>query len=53
MTARGPLQVGEMVLLIDRKKRRYLIDLVSGGEFHTHSGVLSHDELIGADEGTH
>ena len=53
MTARGALQAGEMVLLIDRKKRRYLIDLVSGGEFHTHSGVLSHDELIGADEGTH
>ena len=51
MTARGPLKAGEPVLLIDRKKRRYLIDLVAGGEFHSHSGVLSHDELIGSDEG--
>ena len=51
MTARGPLKAGEPVLLIDRKKRRYLIDLATGGEFHSHSGVLSHDELIGSDEG--
>lgn len=51
MTRRGPLQLGEPVLLVDRKKRRYLIDLKTGGEFHCHAGVLSHDELIGADEG--
>ncbi len=48
----GPLQPGESVLLIDRKQRRYLLDLVAGGEFHTHAGVLSHDDLIGAVEGT-
>ena len=52
MTARGPLAAGEPVLLIDRKQRRYLIDLETGGEFHSHSGVLSHDELIGSDEGS-
>lgn len=52
VTARGPLKAGEPVLLIDRKKRRYLIDLAAGGEFHSHSGVLDHDELIGSDEGT-
>lgn len=51
MTARGPFQAGEPVLLIDRKQRRYLIDLAAGGEFHSHCGVLSHDELIGSDEG--
>ncbi len=39
------------MLLIDRKQRRYLIDLEAGGEFHSHSGVLSHDQLIGSDEG--
>ena len=33
------------------KKRRYLIDLAEGGEFHSHSGVLPHDELIGKPEG--
>ena len=46
MSRSGPLIAGEPVLLIDRKKRRYLIDLAEGGEFHSHSGVLPHDELI-------
>ena len=49
---RGPLTAGEPVLLIDRKNRRYLFDLAEGGEFHTHAGVVAHDEIIGADEGT-
>lgn len=52
MSAGGPLQAGEPVLLVDRKQRRYLIDLESGGEFHSHCGVLPHDELIGSDEGS-
>ena len=52
MSGRGPLHAGEPVLLIDRKRRRYLIDLEAGGEFHSHSGVLPHDELIGSEEGT-
>jgi len=51
MNRSGNLQAGEPVLLIDRKRRRYLIDLVEGGEFHSHSGVLPHDELIGSPEG--
>jgi tRNA (adenine57-N1/adenine58-N1)-methyltransferase len=51
MTRQGNLQAGEPVLLIDRKKRRYLIDLKAGGEFHSHSGVLAHDEMIGQPEG--
>ena len=52
MTGHGPLHAGEPVLLIDRKRRRYLIDLAAGGEFHSHSGVLAHDQLIGSPEGT-
>jgi tRNA (adenine57-N1/adenine58-N1)-methyltransferase catalytic subunit len=52
VTGRGPLLAGEPVLLVDRKRRRYLIDLATGGQFHSHSGVLAHDELIGAPEGT-
>ena len=51
MSRSGVLQAGEPVLLIDRKKRRYLIDLEQGGEFHSHSGVLPHDEMIGKPEG--
>ena len=34
---------GEDVLLIDRKRRRYLVTLKEGGEFHNHTGVLAHD----------
>jgi tRNA (adenine57-N1/adenine58-N1)-methyltransferase len=49
--SRGPLQAGEPVLLIDRKRRRYLVDLAPGAEFHSHAGVLSHDSVIGAAEG--
>ncbi|MGH9184893.1 MAG: SAM-dependent methyltransferase, partial [Acidimicrobiales bacterium] len=47
----GPFRAGEKVLLVDGKLRRYLITLADGGEFHSHTGVLAHDELIGRDEG--
>ena len=46
-----PLGAGEPVLLVDRKGRRYLFDLASGREFHTHTGVIAHDDIIGASEG--
>jgi len=41
----------EQILLIDRKKRRYLVTLADGGEFHTHSGFIPHDDIIGKPEG--
>ncbi len=43
---------GEQVLLIDMKKRRYLLTLAEGKEFHSHSGVVRHDAIIGSFEGT-
>ena len=46
-----PLQAGEGVLLIDAKQRRYLITLAPGQEFHSHTGFIRHDELIGRSEG--
>ena len=45
-------QIGDQVLLIDTKRRQYLITLEAGGEFHTHSGVVFHDRLINAPVGT-
>ncbi|MAG04017.1 MAG: tRNA (adenine-N1)-methyltransferase [Acidimicrobiaceae bacterium] len=45
------LESGDQVLLVDNKKRRYLLTLEAGGEFHSHTGVLSHDDLIGFPEG--
>ncbi|MYB03498.1 MAG: tRNA (adenine-N1)-methyltransferase [Acidimicrobiaceae bacterium] len=51
MTGRT-FEPGEPVLLVDRKSRRYLFDLAAGREFHTHTGVIAHDEIIGAPEGS-
>ncbi|MFM8238018.1 MAG: tRNA (adenine-N1)-methyltransferase [Actinomycetota bacterium] len=48
---RRPFGAGDRVLLVDNRKRRHLITLVDGGEFHTHAGVIAHDDLIGRDEG--
>ena len=42
---------GELAVLIDAKKRRYLESLVAGSEFHTHHGVIHHDDVIGNQEG--
>ncbi len=39
------------MLLVDAKRRRHLVTLVEGGQFHTHNGVLEHDALIGQSEG--
>lgn len=49
--AERPLADGERVLLVDAKERRYLLTLRSGAQFHTHAGIVAHDDLIGADEG--
>lgn len=46
-----PLAAGELVLLRDRRDRRYLVTLEEGGEWHSHAGVLAHDDLIGGPEG--
>ena len=47
-----PLAAGELVLLVDHKRRRYLVRLEVGGEFQTHAGVVPHDHLIGNPEGS-
>ena len=48
----GPLSAGERVLLVDPKERRYLLTLQPGGAFHTHSGIVAHDDVIGRSEGS-
>ncbi len=47
----GPLELGELVLLVDRKDRRYLFALKEGGEFHSHSGIVAHEDLVGGPAG--
>jgi tRNA (adenine57-N1/adenine58-N1)-methyltransferase len=47
----GVFTTGEKALLLDSKKRRYLIDLVDGGEFHSHNGFVAHHDVVGQREG--
>lgn len=48
----GPFVHDDRVLLVDQRGRHYLFRLQTGGTYHTHSGTLPHDDLIGRDEGT-
>lgn len=48
----APLAAGELVVLLDRKGRRYLVDLEPTAQWHSHGGLVEHDDLIGAREGS-
>jgi tRNA (adenine57-N1/adenine58-N1)-methyltransferase len=50
-TPQGPFRTGEHAVLIDQRDRTYLVRLVAGGTYHTHSGTLAHDAVIGRPEG--
>jgi len=47
----APFEPGERALLIDQRGRQYLLTLSVGGTYHTHSGTLAHDEILGREEG--
>ncbi len=42
----------DFALLVDRKGRQLLIQLEEGGEFHTHTGIVLHNEIIGKPAGS-
>lgn len=46
-----PFASGERVLLIDQRDRTYLFILQTAGTYHTHSGTLPHDAILGELEG--
>lgn len=46
-----PFETGERVLLVDQRHRTYLVQLLAGATYHTHSGTMAHDDLINAAEG--
>ena len=46
-----PFAYGDKVLLLDNKQRRYLITLAEGAEFHSHTGLFAHADLVGRAEG--
>ena len=40
-------QPGDLALLVGLRHKHFIFPLVPGGSFHTHRGILYHDELIG------
>jgi len=48
----GPFAVGDRVQLTDPKGRHYTMILANGAEFHTHRGIVAHDDVIGQPEGS-
>jgi tRNA (adenine57-N1/adenine58-N1)-methyltransferase len=48
----GPFAVGDRVQLTDPKGRHYTMILTAGSEFHTHRGIVAHDDVIGQPEGS-
>lgn len=47
----APFEAGERIMFIDQRDRTYLVKLHVGGTFHTHSGSLAHDLVLGRDQG--
>src|SRR2546422_2819828 len=47
----GGFGVGERVMLVDGKGRKYIVTLADGGEFHTHAGFVPHVAVMAAGEG--
>jgi tRNA (adenine57-N1/adenine58-N1)-methyltransferase len=43
---------GDRVQLTDAKGKLYSITLAQGSEWHTHKGMLKHDEIVGLPEGS-
>ena len=52
MAYSGPFSYGDRVQLTDAKRRHYTIVLEEGGQFHSHKGIINHDDIVGLDEGS-
>ncbi len=51
VNGRGRFAAGDPVLLVDRKRRTYLLWLQEGGSYDLRGGRIPHAELIGGPEG--
>ena len=40
-------QPGDLALLVGLRHKHFIFPLIPGGSFHTHRGILNHDDLIG------
>mgnify|MGYP002723744211 FL=1 len=52
MAYSGPFAYGDRVQLTDAKRRHYTVILEEGGQFHSHKGIINHDDIVGMDEGS-
>lgn len=52
MTSQRPIEPGDMVRLTDPKGRHHSFVVQPGTRFHSHTGSIAHDELIGSLEGS-
>jgi len=52
MAYSGPFAYGDRVQLTDTKRRHYTVILEEGGQFHSHKGIINHDDIVGMDEGS-
>ncbi|MEC3979389.1 tRNA (adenine-N1)-methyltransferase [Amycolatopsis sp. H20-H5] len=52
MSVSGPFRVGDRVQLTDSKGRHYTLVLAKGEQYHTHRGVLLHDDVLDKQEGS-
>lgn len=52
MAYSGPFQPGDRVQLTDAKRRHFTLILQPGAKFHSHKGIVEHDQIIGMDEGS-
>jgi tRNA (adenine-N(1)-)-methyltransferase len=52
MAYSGPFAYGDRVQLTDAKRRHYTVILDEGGQFHSHKGIINHDDIVGMDEGS-
>jgi tRNA (adenine57-N1/adenine58-N1)-methyltransferase len=45
-------QPGDLALLVGLRHKHFIFPLIPGGTFHTHRGILNHDDMIGKPWGT-
>jgi tRNA (adenine57-N1/adenine58-N1)-methyltransferase len=43
----GPFEFDQLVMIVDLKNRRHVQRLRPGNAFHSHAGLLTHDEIVG------
>ena len=51
-TSSSHTQAGDLVQLVGLRHKSFIFPLQPGGDFHTHRGIIQHDDLIGIPWGT-